>query len=533
MNWKNSEKIELNIFQRFPKNGELGDAKSEQSNPAILLYGRRFYKDQTLVEYLAEFLLVFSSPKKSNGDQAYQFQLGLNSEIEPHSYWPESKVALKLFSFFPSSKLETRHCVHRAAYFDALEIISNKISGTSEERDESIRLIQSLFGGFVGVAKNRTWVTYSFLPASTSLLANEVGWEHVKALKNNPSIVDWKSSLPYFGRFRNFMARGGEVLFLQLANLFSQENNNFIYEITCIKEYNYLNSRFYGLRERIEFGLRTMLEESLGQIGRLVNFVENALIDYKIDFTQKSANFGWIPVSSRTESFLFGVEIDNICSSNISSLDKLEILQTLCCMQVLRSLFFQARRVDSSKKLTNGFLGNYALIVADPNAKADSPMRKMAQSSFEIIDALLFRSIRSPNLYINNKKPEDKDLKNGDDNTFRLFRKFSKEIGLVIPIKGVGQRFTLHHELLRFFVAVLVFPGRPIRLTEFYQRVFAHYGIALGGEQLNVALVWNGTENDGSSYAVSSSTAWVEEALKQGGFLVELSDAVSMVKNPG
>jgi hypothetical protein len=160
-------------------------------------------------------------------------------------------------------------------------------------------------------------------------------------------------------------------------------------------------------------------------------------------------------------------------------------------------------------------------------------MRKMAQISFGIIDALLFRSIRSSVLYKISEKPREKDLKNGDANTFHLFRKFSKEIGLVIPLKGVGQRFTLNQGLLRFFVAVLVSPGKPIRLSEFYQRVFAHYGIALGGEQLNIALAWSGTETDGSSYAVSSSTAWVEEALQQGGFLVELSDAVSMVKNPG
>jgi hypothetical protein len=533
MNRENFNKVNPAVFQRFPVNCDNNESQSEQSNPGILLYGRRFYKDQTLVEYLSEFLLAFASPKKENGDNVYQFEVGENSKNDPCAYWPENRVALKLFSFFPSSKLETRHRVHRTAYFEALESISNKISGNSEERDETIRLIQSLFGGFIGVAKNRTWATYSFLPASTSLLSHEVGWEHEKALKNDSLIVDWKSSRPYFGRFRNFMARGGEVLFLQLANLFAQPDNYFIKEMTSVDEYHYLDDRFNGLQNRIETGLRTMLEESLGQIGRLVGFVEGALTDYKIEFTSKSLVFGWIPVASRTESFLFAVEIDNLCASNVSSLDKLEILQTLCCMHVLRSLFFQARRVDMSEKYTNGFLGNYALIIADPDAKLDSPMRKMAQISFGIIDALLFRSIRSPVLCKSGEKQKEKDLKNGDANTFHLFRKFSKEIGLVIPIKGVGQRFTLNQGLLRFFVAVLVSPGNPIRLTEFYQRVFAHYGIALGGEQLNIALAWSGTETDGSSYAVSSSTAWIEEALQQGGFLVELSDAVSMVKNPG
>ena len=71
-----------------------------------------------------------------------------------------------------------------------------------------------------------------------------------------------------------------------------------------------------------------------------------------------------------------------------------------------------------------------------------------------------------------------------------------------------------------------------MRLTEFYQRAFAHYGLALGGQALTTALDWNGSEADAKSYAVAASTAWIEEALQQGGFLIELSDAVSIVHNP-
>ena len=102
-----------------------------------------------------------------------------------------------------------------------------------------------------------------------------------------------------------------------------------------------------------------------------------------------------------------------------------------------------------------------------------------------------------------------------------------------MPRKGAGQRFTLHQRILRFLVAALLNPGERIRLTEFYQRIFAHYGIAISGQQLAIALEWNGSESGHPSYAIASSAAWVEEALQQGGFLVELSDAVSIVRNPG
>ncbi len=521
-------------FKRFPVNGDSGEINADQTNPAIRLYGRRFYKDQTPVEYLAEFLLIFASPKQENRDGCYQFALSFDDGKIPY-YWPEDRIALKLFSFFSSSKLETRHPVHRRAYLDALEAVKERVGGTKDEQEETLRLIQSLFGGFVGVAKNRTWVTYSFLPAATVLLSREVSWKHAEALRERKGIVeDWESSKKYFAdNLRNFMGRGGELLFLQIANLFDKSNSVEITSLLKLKEYQHLNSRINNLQNQIEDGLRKMLEESLGSLGHIANLLENTLDKYKINTELKSSRFGWAPIASITEAFLFATEIGNICSSNIGTLEKLDLLQTLCSVQVLRSLCFQARRIEETEKITQGFIGNYAWIVTDSNIIAESPIRQMAQVSFNHIDEMLYRVLRSPSLFKDGLNPSKNDLKNGDDNVFRHFRKLAKEIGLVVPRKGVGQRFTLHQGLLRFLVAALVAPGERIRLTHFYQRVFAHYGIALGGEQLAVALNWCGNEAGGDSYAVSSSTAWVEEALQQGGFLVELSDAVSMVKNPG
>ena len=517
------------VFKRFPANVE--DLKADRNNPAIRLYGRRFYKDQTPVEYLSEFLLVFASAKKKNGDGSNQFSLKEESG-QPPCYYPEDRVALKLFSFFSSSKLETRHHVHRQAYIEALDAVSKRISGTKEEREETIRLIQSLLGGFVGVAKNRTWVTHSFLPASTVLLSREISWEHNKALNNE--ITDWDSSLAYFkDNLRNFMSRGGELLFLQIVNFFSKLDATQLIVIFEREEYCHLKIRTNGLHERLEHGVRTILEESIGQIGGIVKLIEGTLEKYKINPHIKSTGLGWVSAASRTEAMLFAMEMDNICASNLGAIDKLELLQTLCSFQILRSLCFQARRIDETEGITPGFVGNYAWMVTDPDAKIGMPIRQMAESSFNQIDALLYRALRSSKLYDNGIPHTNKNLSNGDDNCFRHFRKFSKEIGLVIPRTGAGQRFTLHQGLLRFLVAALVFPGERVRLTTFYRRVFAHYGIALGGEQLAVALRWSGNESGGESYAVSSSTDWVEEALKQGGFLVELSDAVSMVQNPG
>ena len=48
---------------RFPHIERTSGSEEGQFNPAIQLYGRRYFKDQSTVEYLSEMLLVFLSPK--------------------------------------------------------------------------------------------------------------------------------------------------------------------------------------------------------------------------------------------------------------------------------------------------------------------------------------------------------------------------------------------------------------------------------------------------------------------------------------
>jgi hypothetical protein len=514
------------FLERFPAGRELDDVKT--NNPAIHIYGRRFYKDQTPVEYLAEFLLVFASQKQENGEGCYRFNLGCDENVVPR-YWPEDKLALKLFSFFPSSKLETRHSVHRQAYLDAIEAIKERIHGNKEEKEEIVRLIQSLFSGFVGVAKNRTWVTYSFLPAATSLLGRELVWTHADA-KKDQYLNDWKGSARYFAGDRHiFMARGGELLYLQLVNLFNKLEYPDIAKLVWDNAYRHLQEYdLASLNYQLEQELQKMLRSLSTQIDCLVGWIDSALDEYKIDLKPKHANLGWVPSISRTEAFLFATEMNNICRSKIGTLDKLELMQTLCCFQVLRSLCFQARRFDDAEKTTEGFIGNYVWIVTDSETKLGVPVRQMAQNSFERVEGLLYRVLK--NVPESDAKGSSTEA---EKHGFQIFRKISKDIGLVIPQKGSGQRFTLHQGLIRFLVAALICPGERIRLNHFYQRVFAHYGLALGKDQLAVALNWCSNEADVESYSITANTAWIEEALQQGGFLVELSDAVSIVKNPG
>jgi hypothetical protein len=517
------------LLERFPLISER-DLAADQTNPAIRLYGRRFYKDQTPVEYLAEFLLVFVSPKGRQKSGTYS--LGLEAGVDAPRYWPDDRIALKLFAFFPTSKLETRHFVHQKAYLQAMEDIKVRVTGTGEQKDDTVRLLQSLFAGFVGVAKNRTWVTHSFLPASPSLLAREVGWLHSKATKDT-DLHDWKDAKRHFATDRhNFMARGGELLFLQLAHLFSAEGHAVVDTMCSSPNYKHLSRRkIVELRKVIETGLQSILEDAVGPIGELANFIEGALDSCRVfEKGERESLLGWVPSASSPEAFLFANEIDNICRSAMGALEKLDLLQILSCMQVLRSLCFQARRYDDLCSHTNSFFGGYSWIVSDTKAKSGSAIRKLAQNSFDRIEDMLYRVLRQETK-TSGEVPSN--FNEADKHGFEIFRKIAKELGLVIPRTGRGQRFVLPPQLLRFLVAALVAPGERVRLTEFYSRVFAHYGIALGDQQLVVALGLNSGESNMRDYAVVANTAWVEEALQQGGFLVELSDAVSIVYNPG
>ncbi len=521
------------VFQRFPESTS-GGRSSANENPAIYLYGKRFYKDQTPVEYLVEFLLTFASPKKrySLGENEIAYRGAFEFDIEENEpcYYPEDKVALKLFSFFSSSKLETRHSAHHKAYMDSLDRLAKKIDG--DDKKEAIQILQSLFNGFVGVSSNRTWVTHCFLPASTSLLSREIDWLHSGKSGAKNKDLEWtfdggdSEIMDYFVHDRhNFMARGGESLFLQLVNLFENINHDDLSSLQESMYYAHLKPFLRNIQKDVEADLSALLSSGTGSLNYAVDFVSDTLRGY--DINPNPATLGWIPSSSKVEALLFAVEIRNICSSGLGSLEKLDLLQTLCCMQVLRAHCFQANRLDTTELMTDGFVGNYVWVAANENAPANDSLRKIAQESFKKIDNVLYRVLRHEVLPKPNKY--DEAIKHGYD----IFKKLAKEIGLVVPRQGQGTRFVLHQGLLRFLVAALICPGERIRLNQFYQRIFAHYGIAIGGDQLKVALQWIGKEADSDTYAVASNSTWVEEALKQGGFLVELSDAVSMVTNPG
>ena len=520
---------DINATQ-FPKASFRADNKT---NIAIQTYGRRFLSDQTAIEYLSEFLLVFHSKKdkeRLTSDQLETNDSDSSFDINEESryYFPKSRLPLKLFSFFSQSKLDTRHPIHQKSFLEALEKLGAKTQRdlSDIEKNNLVNTLQNLLYGFVGIANNRTWSTYSFMPITPSFLGREVTWSH-----SSEEYDSWSASASKFDLDRhNFMARGGEALFLQIAFLFT---NDPVIKITLqnIEEnpaYQHLEFDLPNLKSKLESALVQLLKDETHQLEEICNFVENTLSEYDIEGgNNRPATLATIPKSYTIEGFLFANEMLSLLSSKISKLEKIELLQQLCVLQVLRSIMARSTQLDRDNDKTDNYHGNYAWIVCNPSATTKDNVRKLAESSFSKSEEIIYRVMRSIG---KEKALEQSQYKQVDKHSSDVFRRMSKNIGLVIPQKGSGQRFVLTPSLIRLFVYSLIESGTRIKLNDFLSRIYTHFGIAIEGHQIQEAIAWQLERNDDSVLNVDVS--WVEEDLKQSGLLIELSDAVSIVENP-
>jgi hypothetical protein len=337
------------------------------------------------------------------------------------------------------------------------------------------------------------------------------------------------------------MARGGEMLYLQLNSLFNGRANG---EWTTpllgerSKSYAHLESAadLGQLRESLQRRLHHLLHESDQAIGPLGDFVNQAFEDVGVTSEKEnsSAELGWVPTETATEAFLFAWEINNICGAQRSGLQKISLLKDLCVLHVMRTLCFQSARVVSAPTVEK-FAGNYAWIVSPPGEQASDNTKKIAINAYVEIENLLYESLRVYENYDDGVEPSDGNerevwLNRGDDSVVRLFRKIGKQIGLIVPRNGQGMRITLPPHVVRLLVAALVPPGTRIRLDTFYERIFSHYGLAISQDMIQVALARSRTQHATNAFGIDS--AWFEEELRRGGYLIPLSDAVALVLNP-
>jgi len=524
-----------------------------ESNPAMLLHGLRFFTDQTVAELLVEMLLVASSPKKIGDkvlsqEQIFPERAFLQSwpQGETLKYATKARLNLKLFAFLSASKLETRHKSHRQHYRDLVSEMRKPkhldVSGTID-KEQVLETLQNLFLGFQGVGGDRTWCAQAFIPISRSVLAAETLWNESQAERDEPGT--WENVLSQYHRFfsmnrHRFLARGGELLYLHLCNALSQDTQ--VIQSWCRDAGLSASSPDYDpeyLCTHLHNALNAVLDSCPETIGRLATFIDTGIDTATSAVTDadkredRYAECAWCPAEGWPEGLLFATELLRICSADIDPIKKIELMEVGCAMQVLRALCAQSARYVPWAT-ADGDAGplNYVWVLSDAEGQ-DKIVKQVSRRSVKTVQKLLFEAIRYPEIRakVASTGKADELYKEADTRySHKYFLTLAKRIGLIVPRRGSGARFTLNETLLRFLVLALIGPGRRVTYETFKNMLFAHYGIAIDAGKVNRASPWGGAPQVSSLDGYGDT--WLLKMLDEAGVLVRLSDAHSLVINP-
>jgi hypothetical protein len=435
---------------------------------------------------------------------------------------------LKLFSFLTSSNLESRHEVHKLKFKELCGKLNEKIDSKDENLENFKEVLINLFFGFQGTKNNRAWCAQSFLPLCKELLAYESIWPKVK------QDLTWDEALKEFDFSKhNFMARGGEVIYLQICAALTQDQENIEKWLSNKHLENlkvYADTKF--LRTELNSHLKDLLNKFSSSLGSLANFIDQELTKDTKEFLDNNfgpRKAGYCNKNSWQEGFLFAIEILRICKAELDPVDKINVLITGFALQVLRSLAAQSSRVHEK-------IESYYWVLSPIQSK-NNFLKLLSQKSYALNERIISDALREEkirDLCIPNFRDDKEDNKSMDeaDNKYghKLFRKLGKKIRLVYPINGPGTRFVLSDSLLRYFVMATIEPGKKKTVDNFITLLKAHFQILLGTGGLEKAKYWLNLNN--TITTEDGSLDWLYNMLKASGMLIKLSDSCSLIKNP-
>lgn len=518
------------------------DAKSEQaykSNPAIRLFGNRFSTDQTSLELLGEFLLITTSVKEIEGKE-------LRSALPPlddiHSwsnsklkYSPKIKLNLKLFAFLSSSRLDSRHLTHREHYTQLIQELKKRIKVDSNDKTQVVKTLENLLLGFQGAGTSRTWCAQSFIPISRGLVAGEAIWNETKAKSHYAeswSYVLDNAKLYFSLNKHRFLARGGELLYLQICNAMKQNPEAIqAWNLDAKLEFSSEELEPEKLLTRLERGLAKFFSACPKFIDDLAEFIDDKLdpeTAAKTDMHEQQPRFveaGWCNSATWQEGYLLAVEMNRILSSGLDVMDSVYYLETLFMLHTLRNLIMQ-----SSRCLSNGeakWPGYYMAI--NRSDEENGTLKRISHQSLKNIEKTIYMAIRS-HMQGTDIVQDEKILKEADTRSgHKFFLKMAKQAGLVIPKRGAWARFVLTPQILRVLVTTIVPQQGRITYETFKQLIRARWGMVFDEDGFGECCEWLGVEK---VYLSSDTDAWLLEMLAESGLLMHLSDSCALVLHP-
>lgn len=495
----------------FPDNNEL------QKYPLqSLVFGHRLKPDQTVYEYMIEFLQVMISKKTIVSDletdigqfQDY-FPVDENVKNSKIKYNPISRVGLKRFIFFKKSKQDGKFNVDIGAYNRSIEILRDKLDIDSNyeflDEDYCVDMIENLLYGFRAVVKNRSWFAQSTLPICKEVILPETMGDK----RERTSIKQYEdSSTKVDGLFQtnryNFMSRGGEVYYLHLL---SAINNN------------------PESKESIEIGFNNLINK-FPKLSLITNFINDSWQEESGCFSRDdiTKTLGTIPDGfSRREKYTLA-ELSNFLNTNLHPFEKIDVLSYGILLQIIRMMHEQA--CFACEKQVPFWLVD----IREMN-KSNPEVRKLAMNNYskfeqDILDAL-YRNIKE---YEN--EDENKVISSAAKDTYKLFRRLGKEIGVIIPATGPGMRFTLSENMVKFLVLSLIKPKGKLTLDTFLDKLYEHYGIVIDSRHYEEEIRKNSNIYLEDLSMLYNNKMAFQQMLKDCGFLRDLSDSTSIVENP-
>jgi hypothetical protein len=541
----------VNLDNSFPA-GIRNIKTKEDQNPAVQLFGRRFFGDQPPLEILAELLLVMTSNKIIGGKSIVGYFPDINllhswsGQEQSLVYEPKAKLNLKLFAFLGSSRLETRHESHRKHCEELWKELREKITTTDMEKEEALSIISNLFLGFWGNGAERTWCAQTFLPFCRSMLTTETIWNESEA-RRQPHSECWDFVRENFNDFfsvnkHRFLARGGEMIYLHLCNALRQNPETlqewFVSRTAGGQTLNDLLTSEEkdpaALLVTLHAGFEKFFRQTPKTLDKLADFIDTGVeaktaesSDHDSGGYPRQATCGWCPAESWREGYLLAVEIKRILNSNIDAIEAVDLLEIACAMHVMRSLAAQSYRATATNA-SDGF--DFRLLVSDAEG-VNRRVKELSRTSLSQVCRQIYTSIRIPE--IRNTLVTSKLVtiyKEADDRYGRkLYLRIGKSLGLIIPRRGAGIRIVMTDRILRYMLLSLV-PGQRMTLDTLKLQMELHHNLVFEESALRADREMSTRKEllDSSEYA----DCHLEQMLDAAGVLVRLSDSCSLVRNP-
>jgi len=486
------------------------------------LFGHRMKDNQSLYEYLIEFLQVMISPKEVViSSKPYNDYFPIDEDLAAAGlrFMPKSRIGLKRFVFFPKSKLEGKTMVDRVAYDDCVKMLRTRITADTgsdllSDSSSATAIIQNLLYGFNAVNQNRSWFDQNLLPICEEVILPEsMGLKSErKSMKYQIGSADVDGKFSY-NRY-TFMRRGGEIYYLHL--------------LQSLNEYPHY-------KENIERRFDKLIH-SFPQFSRLCNFIQNnwerhmAVAPSEMKKYEVKKNLGAIPDGFIKRGRYTLSELNNFLDSAIHPFEKIDVLANGIILQILRMMYVQAA---DTLGLSN------CVWIMDMSSKSfdNKEIKKLAVRSFQVneecINKVLYWGLdyHKEDLFRKNDD-EHKIITDAAQDSYKLFRKLGKTIGIVIPNKGTNMRFTLSEKIIKFLVLSIVPPNGKVTLDSFIQSLYGHYGMIIDRAQYKLEMDRGNVEHISNLSFFDSNKEAFAQKLKDCGFLRDLSDSTAIVENP-